>query len=139
MAVFIFTVFLHIIWFKRQIIYGMVAVKLRIATVIREKRNAKGLTQEQLAEMAGVSSGYIGQVEREELTPSMQVIAVLIDILGIDANTLFFEGSEDVPLTREISLRASRLSKENQEIILGIIGVIEQINRKGNKHEDSNM
>lgn len=139
MAVFVFTVFLHIIWFKRQIIYGMVAVKLRIATVIREKRNAKGLTQEQLAEMAGVSSGYIGQVEREELTPSMQVIAVLIDILGIDANTLFFEGSEDVPLTREISLRASRLSKENQEIILGIIGVIEQINRKGNKHEDSNM
>lgn len=117
----------------------MVAVKLRIATVIREKRNAKGLTQEQLAEMAGVPSGYIGQVEREELTPSMQVIAVLIDILGIDANTLFFEGSEDVPLTREISLRASRLSKENQEIILGIIGVIEQTNRKGNKHEDSNM
>lgn len=119
--------------------YGMGAVKLRVATVIREKRKAKGLTQEQLAEMAGVSSGYIGQVEREEMTPSIPVIALLVDILGIDANTLFFEESEDVPLTREISLRASRLPKEKQEIILGIIGVIEQINRKGNKHEDSNM
>ncbi len=119
--------------------YGMVAVKLRIATVVREKRKAKGFTQEQLAEMVGVSSGYIGQVEREELTPSVPVIAVLLDILGIDANTLFFEGSEDTPISREISLRASRLSKENQEIILGIIGVIEKANRKGGKNEDSNM
>lgn len=118
---------------------GMITVKLRIATVIREKRRAKGLTQEQLAEKAGVSSGYIGQVECEEMTPSIPVIAVLIDILGIDANTLFFEESEDVSLTREISLRASRLPKENQEIILGIIGVIEQTNRKGKKHEDSNL
>lgn len=38
----------------------MVAVALRIATVVREKRMAKGLTQERLAELAGVSSGYIG-------------------------------------------------------------------------------
>ena len=38
---------------------------LRIATVVREKRKAKGYTQEELAELAGVSSGYIGQLERE--------------------------------------------------------------------------
>ena len=44
--------------------YGMVIVALRIATVVREKRKAKGYTQEELAELAGVSSGYIGQLER---------------------------------------------------------------------------
>lgn len=119
--------------------YGMVALILRIATVVREKRKAKGLTQEELAEMAGVSSSYIGQVERGELTPSISVIAVLIDILGIDANTLFFEESEDAPIVREISLRASRLSKESQEIVLGMIGIIEKTYRKGKTHEDSNM
>lgn len=54
--------------------------------------------------MVGVSSGYIGQVECEEMPPSIPVIALLVDILGIDANTLFFEESEDVPLTREIFL-----------------------------------
>ena len=119
--------------------FGMVAVTQRIATVIRERRKAKGLTQEQLAEMAGVSSGYIGQLERSEMTPSVRVIARLIDILGIDANALFFEGNEKTSISREISLRASRLSKENQEIILGIITVIEQTNRKEKKHEDSDM
>lgn len=62
---------------------------LRISTVVREKRKAKGLTQEQLAELISVSSGYIGQVERGELTPSISILAMLIDILGIDANTFF--------------------------------------------------
>jgi transcriptional regulator with XRE-family HTH domain len=117
----------------------MIALTLRIAAVVREKRKAKGLTQEELAEIIGVSSGYIGQLEREEIMQSMTVVARLIDFLGIDANTIFFEDSEDVPLSKEISLRASRLPKENQEIILGIIGVIEDTYRKGKKYEDSNM
>ncbi len=112
--------------------YGMVIVALRIATVVREKRKAKGYTQEELAELAGVSSGYIGQLEREEMTPSLPVVAVLIDILGIDANTLFFEDSKD-SISKEISLRASRLPKESQEMVLGIIEVVEKLNRKGRK------
>ncbi len=112
---------------------------LRIATVIREKRKSQDLTQEKLAELVGVSTGYIGQLERGETMPSMPVLAALIDVLGIDANSLFFEEYGDLPLSKEISLRASRLSMEHQEIILGIIGVIEQTNRKGKKNEDSNM
>lgn len=108
-------------------------MKLRISEVIREKRKAKGLTQEELAEKVGVSAGYIGQVERGELTPTLSVIAMLVDILALDANTLFFEQNEDAPLSREISLRASRLSKENQEIILGLIEVIEDTYRKGKR------
>ena len=117
----------------------MVAVSLRVAAVVHEKRKAKGLTQEKLDELAGVSSGYIGQVERAELTPSMPVVAALIDILGIDANTLFFEQEEDASINREISLRASRLSRENQTLLLGIINVMEQISRKGKKYEDSGL
>lgn len=58
---------------------------------------------------------------------------MLVDILALDANTLFFEQNEDAPLSREISLRASRLSKENQEIILGLIEVIEDTYRKGKR------
>ena len=112
---------------------------LRIAAVVKEKRKAKGLTQEELAEEINVSSEYIGQLERGETTPSVPVVARLIDVLGIDANTLFFEQSEDGLLAHEISLRASRLSKDNQEILLGIIGVIEQTHRKGRKNEDSNL
>lgn len=112
---------------------------IRIPTVIRESRKAKGLTQETLAEYVGVSSGYIGQIERGETLPSATTLSELIEVLGIDANTLFYEESEKMPLSHEISIRASRLSKENQEIVLGLINVIEQTHRKGRENEDSYM
>lgn len=112
---------------------------LRISTVVREKRKAKGLTHEQLAELISVSSGNIGQVERGELTPSISILAMLIDILGIDANTLFFDPVGNESLSNEISLRVSRMSTDNQELILGIIEVIEQTNRKGRINENSGL
>lgn len=64
-------------------------MKLRISEVIREKRKAKGLTQEELAEKVGVSAGYVGQVERGELTPSLSVIAMLVDILALTPTRSF--------------------------------------------------
>lgn len=108
----------------------MVAMALRISTVIRETRKEKGLTQESLAELIGVTPGYIGQLERSETTPSAVILSKIVEVLGIDANSLFFEQAEAMPLSREIAIRASRLSKENQEIVLGIINIIEQAYRK---------
>lgn len=102
---------------------------LRIAAVVRESRKEKGLTQENLAEMIGVTAGYVGQLERNETTPSASILSRLVEVLGIDANALFFE-QDAIPLSREIAIRVSRLSKENQEIVLGIINVIEQAYRK---------
>lgn len=103
---------------------------VRIAPVVREKRKAKGLTQEALAELIGVSAGYIGQLERSETMPSMAVIAELIYVLGIDANTIFFENAEDMTPANEISLRVSRLSKDMQEILLDIVCALEKKDRK---------
>ena len=103
---------------------------LRISTVIRETRKEKGLTQESLAELIGVTPGYIGQLERSETTPSAVILSKIVEVLGIDANSLFFEQAEAMPLSREIAIRVSRLSKENQEIVLGIINIIEQAYRK---------
>ncbi len=112
---------------------------IRISTVIRESRKAKGLTQEALAEYIGVSSGYIGQIERGETMPSAATLSVLIEVLGIDANRLFYEEDDKMSLSNEISIRASRLSKENQQIVLGLINVIEQTYRKGIKNENSHL
>ena len=64
-------------------------MSVRIAKVIKESRKNKNITQERLAELIGVSMGYIGQIECEETPPSVNVIAKLVEILGIDANLLF--------------------------------------------------
>ena len=105
---------------------------IRIAEVIKESRKSKNLTQERLAELVGVSMGYIGQIEREETLPSVSVVAKLIEILGIDANTLFFDSDSKNSLTNEISIRASRLNETNQKLVLGLINVIEKTYRKEN-------
>lgn len=111
---------------------------IRIATVVRENREAKGLTQEQLAELVGRSTGFIGQIERDLTYPSIPVLAKLVDILGIDANTLFYPDTK-AHTYKEITIRAARLSKEKQEFILSIINLLEHTFIERENSEDSNM
>ena len=97
---------------------------IRIASVIKTSRDAKGLTQEKLAEAVGTSTSLIGQIERDMAYPSVQVLAKLVDILGIDANTLFYE-DVNTSTFKEITIRASRLPAEKQEFLLSIITLLE--------------
>lgn len=105
-------------------------MKNRIAKVIRQKRLQKGMTQEQLAELIDKSAGFIGQIERAETYPSSPVLTKIIKVLGIDANTLFFDIDESSVVAREISIRVQRLSPEKQNYILDIISLMERYFRK---------
>lgn len=105
-------------------------MKNRMAAVIKSKRLQKGYTQEKLAEVISKSPGYIGQVERGETYPSAAVLAKIIKVLGIDANTLFFEFEENALVSHEISIRAARLSPEKQAFLLEIISLLEHSFRK---------
>ena len=51
---------------------------VRIGSKIKELRVLKGLTQEELADRAELSKGFISQLERDLTSPS---IATLVDIL----------------------------------------------------------
>lgn len=111
---------------------------IRIATVIREHREAKELTQEKLAELVGTSTGFIGQVERGLTYPSVPVLAKLIDVLGIDANSLFYKDIKNYPY-KEITIRTSRLPLEKQEFLLSIINLLEHSFTERDNREDCNM
>lgn len=54
------------------------------ATNLRLLRSTMKCTQEQLAERAGVSSNYVGMLEREERGASIEVIDKLAGALGVD-------------------------------------------------------
>ena len=99
-------------------------MKNRIAAAIKSKRQQKGLTQENLAELIGKSPGYIGQVERGETYPSALTLAKILEVLGIDANTLFFDMEGNALVSHEISIRAARLSPEKQAFLLEIISLL---------------
>ncbi len=50
---------------------------------IRRHRDAKGLSQEKLAEIAGLNRNYIGFVERAERSPRVVTIFRIAHALGL--------------------------------------------------------
>ncbi|MFN3292624.1 MAG: helix-turn-helix domain-containing protein [Gemmobacter sp.] len=51
---------------------------------IRELRRKAGLTLQALADQAGISVGFLSQVERDKATPSLGTLAGLAAALGVD-------------------------------------------------------
>lgn len=60
-------------------------VRLRFAANLRALRQAKGFTQERLADLSGLHYSYVGQVERGRRNISIDNIGRLADALGLDA------------------------------------------------------
>jgi len=61
---------------------------------VRELRRARALSQEELADRAGVHRTYMGGIERGERNPSLKNIAAIADALGVSLPELFsFSGS----------------------------------------------
>ena len=68
--------------------------RMEIGNKIRELRNQKGLTQEELADRCELSKGFISQLENDLTSPS---IATLVDILQCLGTSLknFFSDDDD--------------------------------------------
>ena len=95
----------------------------RIGNIIREARLNQGLTQEELAELVDVTPAYIGHIERNQRSFSLQTLVKLVTELDIDMNYLF---SESVPTSEEqIIIDFKQLIKgkplQTQEAVLDIV------------------
>jgi XRE family transcriptional regulator, master regulator for biofilm formation len=61
----------------------------RLSTVIRKLREAQQMTQEQLAQKAGVTQGYIGHLERGlKKNPSLSILRKLAKALDVPVGRL---------------------------------------------------
>jgi len=61
-------------------------MKLRaiVARNLRILRKQKGLSQEELAFQAGINRNYVGQIEREEKSPTIDMIEKLSSSLDVE-------------------------------------------------------
>lgn len=55
---------------------------------VREVRKGKGISQERLAEMAGIDRSYMGNIERGEKNITLKKSSEVCDALGIDIKYL---------------------------------------------------
>ena len=63
-------------------------VRRVLAVRLRQLREERGLSQEQLADRAGCHRTYVGMLERRQGNPSLAVVAALADALGVTVGEL---------------------------------------------------
>ncbi|BBB96467.1 transcriptional regulator with XRE-family HTH domain [Bradyrhizobium elkanii USDA 61] len=59
-----------------------------MAINLRRIRHVKKMTQEELADSAGLSVRYIGAIERADVSASVTVLGRIAEALGIEATDL---------------------------------------------------
>ena len=64
-----------------------------LAKNLRQLRQDRGLTQEELADLAGVNRNYVGMIEREENAASVDVLESLAKALKVRAAELLAPAS----------------------------------------------
>jgi transcriptional regulator with XRE-family HTH domain len=66
-------------------------MKLRevVAKNLRHLRQAKALSQEELADRAGVNRNYVGMLEREEHAATIDMLEKLAEVLDVDPAEFF--------------------------------------------------
>jgi transcriptional regulator with XRE-family HTH domain len=62
---------------------------------LRYLRETRGFSQERLAERAGMTSKYLGEVERVETNPSVTTLARLAEALSVHVGD-FFESTDEI-------------------------------------------
>jgi transcriptional regulator with XRE-family HTH domain len=63
------------------------------ATNLRKSRNAKGMSQDDLAYEAGVSRSYLSQLEKGKFYASLKIIGKLAAVLNIEPAELLRQAS----------------------------------------------
>ncbi len=93
---------------------------------IKEAREAKHLTQEQLAEIVGLSSTHISVIERGVKAPKLETFVEIANALGVTSDTLLLDvldNSLQIAAT-ELSEQIKRLSPKEQQKILKAVSIL---------------
>lgn len=95
---------------------------------IKQAREAKGLTQEQLAEKVALSASHISVIERGIKTPKLETLVEILNILKVDANFIL---TDVLSVSNEIvssllSNKLSALPETHQKKILRVLDTLIQ-------------
>lgn len=71
-----------------------------IGVRLRRQRQQRGLTLKEVADAAGLSVGFISQIERDISTPSLSSLVSIARVLKVEVGTFLAQPRGDVPLTR---------------------------------------
>ncbi|MET1172384.1 helix-turn-helix domain-containing protein [Paenibacillus amylolyticus] len=104
---------------------------------IRELRKAKGWTQEQLAEAAGLHYSYIGGVERGDRNISLETLEKIINGLQVAAEEIF-KFKEDSEYKRALDEHITLISGKSTDTIVSLTKISKEfLNAIEKSHKNS--
>jgi transcriptional regulator with XRE-family HTH domain len=100
----------------------------RFSQYLRRKRRELGLSQEDLADDAGISANYLAKLETEKREPGLKVLAKLADALNVSTDELFSVLIQTWPPSpiNEPSNEFSHFKPNTQNLIIEIGKLIEK-------------
>lgn len=84
----------------------------KLAQTVKNLRESKGLTKEELGNLTGINRIMIGRIEREDFTPSIVQFEALSNVLGFDLTEMFVEKDRNNSF---VALRSEALCDSEKE------------------------
>ena len=92
---------------------------------VRQQRVLNRLTQEQLAEKTGVSSSFIGHIERGEKKASVETVVALCNALDISPSVLLQDSLSDGVIRSQLDF-----DQANQDLMNSLMHVLREHSQK---------
>ncbi len=99
---------------------------MTLGTVVRQLRENKGISQENLADLIGVEQSWVSRLESDKLDPPLSKIDLLAKALDVKRSELF--GIAE----RSLTIKVESIVTENTHSI----GLLNGVNHMGNFEED---
>ena len=92
---------------------------------VRQQRELNDLTQGELAKLVGVTSSFIGHIERGEKKASVETVVALCNALRISPSVLLQDSLSDAVIKSQLSF-----DQENQDLMEGLIHLVREHSQK---------
>ena len=74
---------------------------------VREARKEGGLTSEALGRFMGISTAYVGLIERGERTPSLEVFLKICDFFGVGRDEMLTPRDNSAAINKQVNAQES--------------------------------
>ena len=124
----IFMQFVLIFLFTKRLYYVSMDVKKQLGFKIKRLRQKKGITQEQLAEMANISTRSLSGIELGENFMTAQTMESLLKCLGVTIDELFsaehLKPTEDLISEIDTIINSVKTDRDKIENIYKVVKAI---------------
>lgn len=89
-----------------------------LGQAIKDARNSKGMSRNQLADKMNIAPRYIASIENSGQHPSLQIFYELVTILDVSVDQFFFPNKETEKTTQRRQLESMLDEMDSKDLII---------------------